>query len=386
MWELLWLLLPVAAASGWYAGRRSLRREAEGGGVSNAYFQGLNFLLNEEPDRAIEVFIRLAEVDSDTVETHLALGNLFRRRGEVDRAIRIHQNLIARPTLSPRQRAYALLELGEDYMRAGLLDRAETLFAEVEKQGEHRQAAQRSLLQIYQQMKEWERAVNTALRLESSSGEGMRPVIAQFYCEQAEQAIARGEVSAARTALKRALAHDPGCVRASILQGDMARTQGHPKAALKAYQQAAKQDPEYLPELLEPMRSCYQALGQPRAMAEFLEPVLGEGDSVSAVLCMTDLIREHKGERAALSFLAEQLRRRPSVRGLNRLIELNIHQGDQERRQDLLVLRELFHELLSKRPRYECRNCGFTSKSLYWHCPSCKSWSTVKPIRGAEGE
>ena len=197
--ELLWLLLPVAALSGWIAARRSAPSAAPQKPLPSQYFQGINYLLNEQPDKAIEVFTRLVEVDSDTVETHLALGSLFRRRGEVDRASRIHQNLIARPTLSRDQRAYAMLELGEDFMRAGLLDRAEHLFEQVAEVDTYVVPALRQLLTVYQQEKEWDRAISAALRLEASGAKSMRPLVAQFYCEQAEIGRERGSCSSARS-------------------------------------------------------------------------------------------------------------------------------------------------------------------------------------------
>ena len=171
--EALWLLLPVAAGTGWWAARNATRRatrEREGGGFRSDYFQGINYLLNEQPDKAIEVFIKLIEVDSDTVETHLALGNLYRRRGDVDRAIRIHQNLVARESLSTSQRTEALLELGQDYMSAGVLDRAEDLFSEIAVDADYRMQALRQLIDIYEREKDWPKAIASARKLEQATG------------------------------------------------------------------------------------------------------------------------------------------------------------------------------------------------------------------------
>jgi len=195
-----WLLLPVAALSGWFIAHLGRKR---GRGdpmmdLSSTYFRGLNYLLNEQPDKAIEVFLKLAEVDNDTVETHLALGNLFRRRGEVDRAIRIHQNLVARTTLSAEQRSYALLELGEDYMRAGLFDRAEDLFLEMVDMGVHMEPVLNHLVVIFEQEKDWDKAIDAARKLGPISGRDMAPVVAQYYCELAEVARESGDESRAR--------------------------------------------------------------------------------------------------------------------------------------------------------------------------------------------
>jgi len=212
---LLWLLLPVAAASGWLVAQRGKSF------LSPDYFKGLNYLLNEEPDKAIDVFIKLIDVDSDTVETHLALGLLFRRRGEVNRAIRIHQNLIARTTLNPQQRSLALFELAHDYRHAGLLDRAEDLFRELAISGKYQVLALRQLLEIYQQEQDWNKAINIAQKLVVFDNKQMH-TIAQYYCELAEDYRQKGQNDAALEAIENALKADQNCVRASLIEGQLA--------------------------------------------------------------------------------------------------------------------------------------------------------------------
>lgn len=388
--ELLWLLLPVAALSGWYLARRGerTRNDRGPGRLQDAYFQGLNFLLNEQPDKAIEVFTRMAEVDADTVETHFALGSLFRRRGEVERAIRIHQNLIARPSLTRAQRVQALLALGEDYLRAGLLDRAESLFQEVVESGEHVVQALTHLLDLYQQEKEWERASSVAARLGSLTGQDMSQVIAQFYCEQAEQALTAGDRNRARSLLKRALGSDSSCVRASLLQGRLEQESGNFRQALKAYQRVRYQDVDYLPEVLQPMEACYQALGREQDYLAYLQAVEQDYRGASLLLAISEQIRLRQGEQAAADYLEQQLRTRPSVRGLNQLLQLNLALGTHQVGSEtvLPVLQELFDALLEAKPAYRCGRCGFTGRTLHWHCPGCRGWSTNKPIHGIEGE
>lgn len=388
MYDLLWLLLPVAAASGWVMAKRSMQktRHSRSRDFSSDYFQGLNFLLNEQPDKAIEVFIRMLEVDSDTVETHLALGNLFRRRGEVDRAIRIHQNLIARPTLSKTQRSAALLELAQDYMRAGWLDRAESLFDELLENNLHTTPALRHLLDIYQQEKEWDKAIMVARRLDSESGQSMKPMIAQFYCEQADAAMKKGDENLASQILKRALGYDKRCVRASILQGRMAMRADNCKAALKSFRQVEEQDIEYLPEILEQMRQCYLNLDAAEAFKEYLRVIIERYSGATPILMLADLLANTQGDRVAAEFVTEQVRKRPSVRGLGRLIDLNLTSASGKGKEDLQILRDLVEQLLSNKPIYKCSHCGFAGKSLHWQCPSCKEWNSVKPIHGIEGE
>lgn len=388
MLELLWLLLPVAAASGWFAARRSRPRAAQRrpGEFNSDYFRGLNYLLNEQPDKAIEVFIRMVEVDSDTVETHLALGNLFRRRGEVDRAIRIHQNLIARPTLDRDQRAQALLELGEDYMKAGLFDRAENLFLELTELNTHTERALRHLLDIYQQEQDWEKAIEIARRLEEISGTAMHDVIAQYYCELAQKALLDRDQSAATQHIKRALSFDRNCARASILLGELESTQGDCKAAVRAYRKVAEQDIEYLPEVIKPLRTCYQELGQSDAYVVFLQESLQRYSGISPILALAEEIRARESDQAAVDFVIEQLRRRPSVRGLEWLIDQSLDHSAGEARDTLTILHDLATKLLEGKAVYECHRCGFAGKQLHWQCPSCKSWNSVKPIQGVVGE
>src|SRR5210317_311267 len=241
---LLLLLLPVAVYFGWWLarayGRRSLHKRNRL--FSDQYFQGLNYLLNEQPDKAIQVFLELAEVNQDTVETHMALGSLFRRRGEVDRAIRFHQNIIAKPGLGSEQRTQALLELGEDYMRAGLLDRAERLFSELIETDAHTPSALRSLLEIYQQEKDWKNALEQAQRLEQISGEHMGDVMAQFCCEMAEAAIAGNDREKARRHLRQARRHNPRCIRARFILADLLIEDGDYDRALELYEEIAELD------------------------------------------------------------------------------------------------------------------------------------------------
>ncbi len=284
MYELLWLLLPVAALSGWWVGRRGngARERPFSPSVSEAYFQGLNYLLNEERDKALEVFTRMAEVDSDTAETHLALGSVFRRRGELDRAIRIHQSLIARPSLTRRQRTYALLALGEDYMKAGVLDRAERLFKEAVEQDAHVDQALRHLLTIYEHEGEWTEAIGVAEQLERIGDGNYRVRIGQLRCEQASQARREGHREQARQALRQAVVDDPGCARANMLLGELERDHGRFKAAVKAYEAVGRQDPALLPEVLDGLEAAYCGLGRPGQMETFLREEVPEVKFVTA--------------------------------------------------------------------------------------------------------
>lgn len=386
--QFLFFLLPIAALSGWWIGRRARppTREVEVSEIPRDYIKGLNYLLNEQPDKALDLFIRMLEVDRDTVETHLALGSLFRRRGEVDRAIRIHQNLIARPTLTREQRAEALFELGHDYMRAGLFDRAESLFQDLIDSEPHTEQALVQLIDIYQQEKDWDKAIEVARKLEQVSGRRLSPVIAQYYCELADHAQRKGETVKSAKMLRRALATDRACVRASLLEGGLHLAAGNLKAAIRAYRHVEEQDPDYVPEVIEPMLEAYRRQGRPNEMLDYLQQMLERHGGISVMLALAELIRQQRGDDAAAEFITGYLRRRPSVRGMDRLIELHLANSQGPGREELSILKELTSSLLDDRPIYKCHACGYAGKTLHWQCPSCKSWNTTKPILGVEGE
>jgi len=386
--DLLWLLLPVAAGFGWFAAQRSKGRPGSCSDsiLGSEYIKGLNYLLNEQQDKAIDVFIRMLEVNSDTVETHLALGNLFRKRGEVDRAIRIHQNLIARSTLSEEQRTDALLELGQDYMKAGLFDRAEGLFKELLEHNVHVSSALPLLLDIYQQEKDWENAIAIAGQMGFVGEQPARSVIAQFYCELAENARARGNVDNACALLDRAAEYNPHCARARLIRGCIAMQNGDCRQALAAFEQVIEQDIELLPEVLDDMHACHVELGSIDRMIEYLQRTITRYPGISPVLALADIMRSEKGSESAAAFIAGELGKRPSVRGLSRFIELSLAQSDGAVHENLLILKNMTDQLLENKPVYKCHDCGFCGRALHWQCPGCKHWNTVKPIHGVEGQ
>jgi lipopolysaccharide biosynthesis regulator YciM len=385
MIEWLWLLLPVAAASGWLAARRH-ELQSKNSFWSHDYLKGLNYLLNEEPDKAIDVFIKLIEVDSDTVETHLALGVLFRRRGEVNRAIRIHQNLIARPIIHPYQHSNAMFELAEDYRCAGLLDRAEQLFQELVASSTHQVLALRQLLEIYQQEQEWEKAINIAQQLTKASHEARNTEIAQYYCEQAEYHQRQGKNDAALQMIQCALKTDPNCVRASLLEGQLALDRHDQKKAILAFQRIEQQNPDYLTEVIEPLQICYQALGRQNEFTRYLHHVLEHYNNVTSILVLTEIVKQQEGEQQAADFIVKQMHKRPSLLGLDYLLDLALFNVDSITQDHLLLLKDLTTQLLKNKPAYKCCHCGFTARKLHWQCPSCKQWSTLKPIQGIDGE
>ncbi len=385
---LLLFLLPVAAISGWMAARSSYSGSGKGRHrqLPPEYFKGLNYVLNEQPDKAIEIFVKMLEVDSETIETHLALGSLFRRRGEVDRAIRIHQNLIARPTLDTEYKTQALLELGLDYMKLGILDRAEGLFSELVAADSTSVQAYTHLLDIYQQERDWDKAIATARKLESISSRDLHPVMAQYYCELADFELNAHNNSNAISHLKRALNLDPKCVHASLMEAELAMKASDYQDAIMACRRIEKQDPEYLPEVVTWMHDCYANLKTPEKYREYLTEILGSYGGITPLLCLTDEIAEAEGEEAAIRFLSDELHKRPTVRGVDHLIKYAILRTEGGLHENLSTIKELTTRLLEDRSVYKCRVCGFGARKLHWQCPGCKNWNSVKPVQGVHGE
>ena len=380
-WFWFFLLLPVAALTGWIIGRRGGERHSDTqvSRLSTTYFRGLNYLLNEQPDKAIELFLHIAELDKDTFETQVALGHLFRRRGEVDRAIRLHQGLVQRPDLNDQQKVQALLALGEDYMRSGLLDRAETVFSDLAKIDQRAPQALKHLIGIYQAERDWDKAIENATRYEAATGEPMGELIAQFECELADRYRATGDIDAARKAIARAYAADSNAVRPGILEGRIDVEAGEDAAAIRAFERAARHDSDYLPEILPSLLECYRRVGDVPGARSFLTEMSEHYRGVAPVLALTRLVESDEGVAAARAYLARQLKDRPSVRGEAALIDLTLAEGT-DAEATLQDLKHITDQLLVRNPSYRCSRCGFGARSHHWQCPSCKEWGTIKPL------
>lgn len=382
------LLFLIIIASAWLLGYRSRPKEEKPRKINlpRDYLIGLNFLLNEETDKAVDIFIKMLEVDSSTVETHLAVGKLFRRRGEVDRAIRIHQNLIARPQLERVYREQSLFELGQDYLSAGMLDRAERIFLELVNAKSHSAQALRTLIDIYQQEKDWENALKTAARYETVTKQTMQPVIAHYYCELGELAFQKQAYDQAIAHLEKAFAADRTCIRAYLLLAKVYMDRGEYKTAIKYLKKIKEQNPDYLSEAIDLLASCYEKLNQEDKLVVYLKHLIEEYPRVPVVLILAERIRKWKGDKVAAGFVAEYVRRYPSLRGLYLFVNLYISNAEGRAKEDLHILQNLMKKILATKPDYQCTSCGFPGKSLHWQCPGCKQWSTIMPAYSLEEE
>ncbi|CAJ1762158.1 lipopolysaccharide assembly protein LapB [Aeromonas salmonicida] len=388
MLELLFLLLPIAAGYGWYMGRRSVRQDTQkqSNQFSRQYVAGLNYLLSDESDKAVDLFIQLLEVDSETIETHLSLGNLFRQRGEVDRAIKIHQNLVTRQ-LTREQRQLALQELARDFLAAGLLDRAEALWNELCEDSDYEETALAQLLIIHQQLRDWDKAIDVAVRLQKYQGKKLADPISHFYCEQAESALRDGDESMGRAKLKRALGVNPACARASLRLAELAMVAQDYDQAGKDLLRVFEQDMDFASEAIPHLTECYQRQGRSLELIPLLEQAVEDHAGVSVTLALAKLVEERDGLNQARALVLRQLRRHPSMKGFYQLVGFQLASAEEgPAKESLELLQQLVGDQIKIKSTHKCRQCGFATHSLFWQCPSCRQWGSIKPIRGLDGE
>lgn len=389
MLELLFLLLPVAAAYGWYMGRRSAQqsKQDDASRLSRDYVTGVNFLLSNQQDKAVDLFLDMLKEDTGTVEAHLTLGNLFRSRGEVDRAIRIHQSLMESASLTYDQRLLAVQQLGRDYMAAGLYDRAEGMFKQLVDETDFRLSALQQLLQIYQATSDWQSAIEVAERLVKLGKDKHRGEIANFWCELALQQMACNDLDKAMALLRKGAAADRNSARVSIMMGRVWMEKGDYAKAVESLERVIEQDKELVGETLEMLQTCYQQLGKTDEWEAFLRRCAEENTGATADLMLAQILEQREGAESAQNYVTRQLERHPTMRVFHKLIDYHINEAEEGRAKESLgVLRHMVGEQVRSKPRYRCQKCGFTAHTLYWHCPSCRSWSSIKPIRGLDGQ
>ena len=382
-WHLL--VIPLFFALGWAAARVDIRHVMhESRAVPRTYFKGLNYLLSDQPDKAIETFLEVAKMDPDTLELHFALGGLFRRRGEIDRAIRIHQNLLDRADLAQDSRTKALYELGQDFLKAGLLDRAENAFHQLET-GAYARDALRHLLDIQILTKEWEPAIQTAGRLDKLGCPALNADLAHFHCELSDQALLKGDKTAARQHLQSALVQNPRSARALTLLGDLDAKEGNDLEAIAHWRRIEEVNPTYLPLVAERLMQAHDRLGKGEQGLALLKSYLERRPSPDLTHLMFQSVAERQGWSAARLLVADELKRNPSLRVLDDYLQANIAlQADEgSQRVEAQVARDLVHRQVSTGTGYICGNCGFKARQHFWQCPACARWETIGPEREA---
>jgi len=383
--ETWWLLaVPVFFGLGWIAARVDIKQIlSESRTLPRAYFKGLNLLLNDQPDKAIDAFIEIVTLDPETADMHFALGNLFRRRGEIERAIRVHQNLLARPDLPQAQRAQAQYELGMDYLKAGLLDRAEETFNGL-VEGSYSVQAQRALLEIYQREKEWGRAIDAATGLQSSGAGARQKEIAQFYCELAQDALVRSDLADATALLDKALHADRNSVRATMLLGDVLLGQGDVEGAIATWKRVEQQSVPHVALVAGRLMDGYRRVGRPQEGVNLLRSYLAEASSIDLIDVVFKAVIELDGVEAAKQLVVDELRRNPTLLGLDKLLEARLMDAPAHIWEELSMVKNLIHGYTTKLARYQCSHCGFKARQYYWQCPGCSRWETYPPRRTEE--
>lgn len=378
---LVLLLLPLAAATGWFVARQShAREEDEVRGLNPDYVRGLSHLVNNDTDQAIEVFIGLMEADEGTIDLHLALGSLFRKRGEVDRALRIHQNLVQRPQLKPLHRNQARFELARDYLAAGVLDRAEEIFLELAHQGMFLGDSLKRLLRIYEREREWGKAIDTVLWLGSAKGRDVGPRVAQYWCELAETAQRRDDAKARQQHLKKALSADRHCVRAQLISADQAMSDGKPARALKIHRDIVRFHSGFIPDILPQWRDAFCAAHSPE---KWQDEVLQQLHNTRHPHLQAELLRLAEEGAEGLQIRQQvlaHLKQHPSWVGLHAVLARSWPELDQSASALLHDFAQVLKEPLDNAHSYLCDQCGFSSRQLNWQCPSCHEWNTTRPL------
>ena len=372
----LFLLL---AALGWALGRFGEREEVESPQPLNVdYLKGLNFLLNEQTDQALEHFLKMVRVDDKTIETHFALGSLFRRRGEVDRAIRIHQNIIARPDIAAEQRDQALHSLAKDYQRAGLLDRAESVFSRLAEGSRYQVQALESLCRIYEQEKEWGKAIESGQKLEVLSGRSLALQIAHYYCELAEAAAAKSDYAAARAYVKKAQTGRPRTLRGALTRAHIARDTGDFKTALKLYHRIIDESNYLIAETLPEIVAIYEQEGQTGELEAALRALLRKNPEMRTLVAYSAIVNDLGGVPAIDECVERYMLDEPTLGEFVDLHRLSERTSDSDE-PALAKIRQALSKLATTTPRYQCQECGFSSQRLLWQCPSCRNWETQRP-------
>lgn len=396
--DVYWLLvLPVVFALGWWAARHESRVRAARPTLPDAYFRGLNFLLNDQSDRAVDAFVDVVRIDPETIELHFALGKLFRRRGETDRAIRVHQNLLDRSDIDPALREQALFELAQDFLKAGLLDRADQAFERLAAGGQHLAAALRHRIDIAEMMRDWPRAIELAsMQAPGDRTHHDRLRLAQFHCEEAERLLsARRTVPVSaptgadpiRTHLDQA-DHEMAGVghpRVALLRGQLAELESRFADAIVAWDALRRSESSHFNLIVAHWVQAHAHLGRIAEAIEGLRDQWHRHPTTAVFLQLFEALRRRDGDEQAAAWAVHALEDKPSLAGLSGVIAWRTQVGPS--RFDAAIL-SLAGGLLDAQAKLQsphlCTQCGFRARQYYWQCPGCARWDTVSPLRAED--
>lgn len=396
--ESWWLIIiPISFALGWFASRYDLRQMlSESRYLPESYFKGLNFLLNEDHDKAIDAFVEVAKLDTETTELHFALGSLFRRRGEIERAIRVHQSLLNRADLPTKDQEQARFELAQDYLKAGMFDRAEEAFQQTLK-GPHALASTRALIRIYEAAHDWPRAIETVKHLQGLLSEPV-PQLVHYYCELVDLSLAakppkieqaRGELEQAEFALSQlpeSAKQGASNARISMLHAKMATLEGDSLAARNDLESMFSVAPEYVGLIAQNLLDAYVQVGEGDKGLLLLRQHYRQYPSLDLFNVIFKYLRTQVGANPAWDFARESLVVSPSLLGLDKLLEVELKAESENKPQvlpelELDLLRKMIHKHTQRLDKYACQHCGFQARAFYWQCPGCNLWETYAPKR-----
>jgi lipopolysaccharide assembly protein B len=375
LWQWALLLVVLWLFVQWLSSRYKNRYKRRHLRFSHDYFQGLNYLLNDEQDKALEIFLQLVEADWKTIDTGLALGNIFRRKGEIDKAIKLHHDLLSRSSLPAEYKSKILLELGRDYLLAGWLDRAEGLFTDISKDDEYACDALHYLMDIYQKEQEWRAAIDTGWEYQKLCKKDARPLIAQYHCSLSEQLLKQKKQSEAEALAAQALSVDAGCVRASIILGEIAIQDKQYQKAIILLQQVEQQNSVYIPLVIDKLAECYRQTSDLKTMIAYLRNVENRTEKLDLASALAKLIHEAYDKPSAVEYLSARMLVNPTLDGMNTLLDLKNHDDDAAQS----FMPQIVKNLLKKQPMYQCHKCGYAANTHYWLCPGCQTWSGMRP-------
>ncbi len=380
---IFWLLLVAMVAGaavwylrGWWIKRKNLR-------LRQAFYLGVSELLQDETDRALDIFLPLAQKNNEMVELQLMLANLFRQRGEVDRAIRIHQTLLLDAGLSTDLKREVIAGLGQDFMKAGVYDRAEQHFLSLETVGALPPLALKSLVKIYEMERDWHKAIRYAMQLERQTGKRLSDVVAHYYCELAEQALRQDDIHQAQERITQALAKCPASARARMMEARLQQERGEIARALTSWKLALETRPDLLCEIWPMLEHCYRQVHGDDRLLPALDGLLERSPSAQALVIRARVLAREQGLEAAQQALMEGLQKSPSITATAHWLSML----EQMREDEVIrVLNRIMHDLRAEKRPWQCEQCGFSAGSFHWQCPGCKGWGSIRFTQRSPGE
>lgn len=379
MLEILFILLPLAFYSGWRtAYKRTRSNQVTSTEVSTRFVQGINFLLNEEPDKALDIFLEAPSLDAQAAETFLALGKMFRNRGEVNRALRLHQHLVARPDLTNSQRQAAMLALGEDFFAAGLLDRAESVFNELLKTYPKNTTACIPLRRIYEQLHEWEKAFELTECSVVDKVEHTR-LMAHYLCEQVEELLAKNQLFQADEKLKKALSIYPQSARVQTLLAELALSRGERSAALSYFRQALIYDQRLLTSLVKRLLTVFTQAVELQQLYEVVSTEYRRTPDAKMLPSLAAIAQEIGQGNSLMPLMHQHLQRDVgNVQTIACAARSLTNEATPEAKPALDELSLALGRLAGTMPRFQCASCGYKLHEYVWRCPACHHWDSVQ--------